>query len=150
MLNPKRKPRRSPRGLCDLPVAAGLVLPATQPFEHCPSRGEVFLVVLENLCHQTIPLGFIIGLCRQYKLRHRPTAAILVLRSLETNVLLDYFEAVARQRQNNRVSRYRQQLEQVPEYAVCDSVGVAVPLDIHLNVDALVMVPMDRSEESRV
>ena len=55
----------------------------------------------ERIGRSVLAFILIARLCRQNKLSHRPTAAVLVLRALEAHVLFNNLETVARQRQDD-------------------------------------------------
>src|SRR5277367_1617622 len=82
-----------------------------QPFKYCSRRVEVFLVVGKDFFHQFFSLSLVAGLRRLDKSRHRPSPAKLGVLALESYIVLDHFETKTRQGQNERISRYRQEVQ---------------------------------------
>jgi hypothetical protein len=93
-----------------LAAVLSLDLLGPQPFEHSPSRFQVFLVVGKDFGHQLLPLSFIAGFSCLDERCHRPLTAILGFLALEPNIILNDLETETRQGQDDRVSCYRKKV----------------------------------------
>src|SRR5262249_51419016 len=108
-----------------------------------PSRFEVFSVVGDDFVHQFLPLSLVASFRRFDERCHCPCPAVFCFLALESNIVLDHFEAETWQGQDDRLPRYREQIHKISSYTRGDASEIAKSPSITLQIGLLIRCPVN-------
>jgi hypothetical protein len=73
---------------------------------------------------------------------HSPIPAVFRLASLKSDAAFDNFQAVARERQGDRLLCGRQKVKKIGAHTSGDPVAITIPLHIQVQLHSFVVMPM--------